>query len=77
MPDLSQYSEYPEQEPQEIHDEPKRKKGFGVWLNITLFVLTFLSAALAGVGWLNRDPYDLSNFKLGLLYAILNFSDIS
>lgn len=79
LPDLSQYSEYPsqEQEPYVIQDEPVRKKGFGVWVNIILFILTFLSAILAGVGWLNRDPFDLSNFKLGVLYSILVLTFLS
>ncbi|HEY3251633.1 MAG TPA: site-2 protease family protein [Ignavibacteria bacterium] len=51
--------------------EPAKRKGFGVWLNILLFVLTFFSTTMAGVQWLNRDPFDFSNFKLGLTYSVL------
>jgi len=40
-------------------------------VNIALFIFTFFSTTAAGVAWLNRDPYDLSNFRLGLTYAIL------
>ncbi|MBL8015978.1 MAG: hypothetical protein JNK43_01810, partial [Ignavibacteria bacterium] len=47
------------------------KKGIGPWLNILLFALTFITTTMAGVAWLNRDPLDISNFHLGLTYAIL------
>ena len=47
------------------------KKGMGPWLNILLFVLTFITTTMAGVAWLNRDPMDIANFHLGLTYAIL------
>lgn len=53
-----------------IEQTPKRPR-FGIWLNILLIVLTFFTTTFAGVAWLNRDPYDLSNFKFGLTYAIL------
>ncbi len=36
-----------------------------------LFVLTFLTTSLAGVGWLNKDPFELSNFASGVPYAVL------
>jgi len=57
------YSEY-----QEFNEE---KKETGVWLNILLFILTFISTTLAGVYWLNLDPYRLEYFPLGLTYAFL------
>ncbi len=34
-----------------------------------LFLLTFFTTTLAGVQWLNRDPFELSNFKFGLPYS--------
>ncbi|HEY5124139.1 MAG TPA: site-2 protease family protein [Ignavibacteria bacterium] len=51
--------------------EQKKKRKFGFLLNILLFILTFFSTSLAGVAWLNQNPYALENFTLGLQYAIL------
>ncbi len=34
-----------------------------------LFLCTFFSTVIAGVFWLNRDPFDLSNFRDGIPYA--------
>ncbi|MEW6510642.1 MAG: site-2 protease family protein [Bacteroidota bacterium] len=39
-------------------------------IHATLFILTFLTTTLAGVQWLNRDPYEIANFDSGLTYAI-------
>jgi membrane-associated protease RseP (regulator of RpoE activity) len=38
--------------------------------HLFLFLFTFFSTAVAGVFWLNQDPFDLSNFKLGIPYAV-------
>jgi len=69
--DLSQYSEQQSQEPYLIQQEPEKKKRYGVWLNILLFIFTLFTTIQAGVAWLNRDPYDLGNFKFGLTYSLL------
>jgi len=50
---------------------PLKPKRTGIWLNIILFILTFISTTMAGVLWLNRDPLEITNFKLGLTYSIL------
>jgi len=50
---------------------PKPKKRIGTWLNVLLFILTFFSTTLAGVAWLNKDPFELSNFHYGLTYSLL------
>ena len=42
----------------------------GYSLYILLFVLTFFTATLAGVQWLNKDPFELSNFHFGLTYSL-------
>ena len=49
---------------------PKRFK-MGVWLNIFLFIFTFLTTTMAGTAWLNIDPYEFSNLKYGLRYSFL------
>ena len=36
-----------------------------------LFVLTFVTTTLAGVQWLNKNPFELSQFFLGLPYSFL------
>ncbi|MGB9697499.1 MAG: site-2 protease family protein [Ignavibacteria bacterium] len=42
------------------------------WLvNLLLFLLTFFTTTLAGVFWLNQDPYQLNNFFSGIEYSVL------
>jgi len=73
LPDLSQYSEYqqPREEPYLIHEEPKKGKGFSIWVNIILFILTFFTTTAAGVFWLGKNPYELGNFRFGITYSFL------
>jgi len=40
-------------------------------LHVFLFLLTFYTTAIAGVQWLNKDPFELSNFWSGATYAVL------
>jgi membrane-associated protease RseP (regulator of RpoE activity) len=35
-----------------------------------LFVVTFFTTTVAGVAWLNLDPFDLNNFSAGLPYSL-------
>lgn len=42
--------------------------------HLGLFVISFVTLTLAGVQWLNKDPYELSNFSLGFTYAWLTLS---
>ena len=42
----------------------------GYSLYILLFAVTFFTATLAGVQWLNKDPFELSNFHFGLTYSL-------
>jgi membrane-associated protease RseP (regulator of RpoE activity) len=39
------------------------------FLHLGLFLLTFFTTTIAGVLWLNRDPFELSNFHLGIPYS--------
>lgn len=41
------------------------------WLHAFLFVLTFISTMIAGTQWANVDPSEVSNWTVGLTYAIL------
>jgi membrane-associated protease RseP (regulator of RpoE activity) len=38
-------------------------------LHAGLFLLTFFTTTIAGVLWLNKDPFELSNFFLGIPYS--------
>lgn len=40
-------------------------------LHILLFALTFCTTTVAGVQWLNKNPYELTNFWSGATYATL------
>lgn len=42
-----------------------------------LFVLTFLTTTLAGVAWVVKDPFELSNFSSGLTYSLLILAMLS
>jgi membrane-associated protease RseP (regulator of RpoE activity) len=54
-----------------IHKKPSIEftKILRWFLHIGLFVITFFTTAIAGVLWLNRDPFELSNFHLGIPYS--------
>lgn len=41
------------------------------WLHVLLFLFTFFTTTVAGVAWLNEDPFQLRNFHYGLTYSIL------
>ena len=41
----------------------------GQILHIGLFVATLVSVTLAGVQWVNKDPFQLENFQFGLPYG--------
>lgn len=41
-----------------------------VLLHIGLFLITFFTTTIAGVGWLNKDGFDLNNFAYGLPYSL-------
>jgi membrane-associated protease RseP (regulator of RpoE activity) len=47
------------------------RKSFTALLVPVLFILTFFTTTVAGVGWLNKDMTDLANFKYGLPYSII------
>ena len=53
------------------HEINKRSGGFGILINIILFVFTFFTTVIAGVFWANKDPYQLNNFSHGITYSVL------
>jgi membrane-associated protease RseP (regulator of RpoE activity) len=41
------------------------------WLvHLGLFLFTFFSTTIAGILWMNRDPFELNNFYLGVPYSL-------
>lgn len=58
-------------------ENPSEKIKSGILINIVLFLLTIFTTTIAGVGWANKDPYDLNNFSNGLTYSILMLLVIS
>ncbi len=65
-----QFNEHdPERYVEQKSEELKSRSG--IWVNIILFIITFFSTTIAGVYWLNKDPYQLNNFSYGLTYSIL------
>ena len=53
------------------HPAPSRwKNAARILIHSTLFVATFFTVTVAGVQWLNKDPFDLQFIFLGLPYAI-------
>jgi membrane-associated protease RseP (regulator of RpoE activity) len=41
-----------------------------ILLHIALFIVTFFTTTVAGVEWLNLDPFDLMNFHRGLPFSL-------
>jgi len=41
-----------------------------VFIHLGLFLISFFTVTAAGVQWLNRDPFDLSNFVYGIPYSL-------
>ncbi len=68
---MTEINPYTYQQETPVREVPGKKFRFSVTTNILLFILTFFSTTLAGVAWLNIDPYDLENFRFGLTYSIL------
>jgi membrane-associated protease RseP (regulator of RpoE activity) len=51
-------------------DKKNLNSGFRFLIHIGLFILTFFTTTVAGVLWLNRDPFELNNFYLGIPYSV-------
>lgn len=51
------------------YEVPKKKNNY--LFHIGLFLLTFITTTLGGVYWGGNDPYNISNFTLGLTYSCL------
>ncbi len=68
---LQEFSGEVSKEPLQFPAEQPEKRKFGLWVNIILFIATCITTTMGGVYWLGKDPYDISNFTLGLTYASL------
>lgn len=65
--------QFNEQEQRQYYeqDDLKNQSRFGIWINIILFLATFFTTTIAGVQFLNKDPFQLNNFSSGLTFSIL------
>ena len=59
----------PQEDPQ-VHDFRLPLRLPRVALNILLFLLTFFTTTVAGVQWVGKDPFELTNLTYGLPYAV-------
>jgi membrane-associated protease RseP (regulator of RpoE activity) len=64
--------EYSEDQTINIQKKAKLKNALVLrWLlHLSLFIATFFTITIAGVIWVNHDPFDLNNFFLGIPYSI-------
>ncbi len=58
------------QEDSQIREKFHPKHIPRVALNILLFLLTFFTTTVAGVQWVGKDPFELTNLSYGLLYSV-------
>lgn len=63
--------DYSEQQNRIKSSKSNKSAKFGILINISLFILTFFTTAIAGVAWANQDPYQLNNFSAGIVYSVL------
>ena len=61
--------ELPSSDQNLLRDPLVRRNRWFFLVNILLFVLTFFTTTVSGVEWVNKDPFELHNFTLGLQYA--------
>jgi membrane-associated protease RseP (regulator of RpoE activity) len=62
-------SQHPPQD-QQVPESTFPRRVSRVALNISLFLLTFFTTTVAGVQWVGKDPFELSNLGHGLPYSI-------
>jgi len=46
-------------------------------VHLSLFLLSFITTTIAGVQWLNKDPFEISNFIFGFPYGLLLLAFLS
>ncbi|MCB0723623.1 MAG: site-2 protease family protein [Ignavibacteriae bacterium] len=54
-----------------VYSDEKAKEKPRYFVNIILFIATFVTTTFAGVAWLQKDPTQLLNFSLGITYSVL------
>jgi membrane-associated protease RseP (regulator of RpoE activity) len=59
----------PQEDPRYLHQVESPKPDFGFFLNILLFLLTFFTTTVAGVQWVGKNAFELTNLPYGLPYS--------
>jgi membrane-associated protease RseP (regulator of RpoE activity) len=60
---------FPQEDPQPFHEVESARPDFRFLLNILLFLLTFFTTTVAGVQWVGKNPFELTNLRYGLPYS--------
>lgn len=60
----------PHEDPLQHNRVETSKRDFRFLLNIFLFLATFFTTTVAGVQWVGRNPFELTNLIYGLPYSI-------
>lgn len=60
----------PQVDPQQLEPVATEKPDYHFLLNILLFLLTFFTTTVAGVQWVGKDPFELTNLRYGFPYSI-------
>ena len=61
---------FPQEDPQHLQPVESTKPDLRFLLNILLFLLTFFTTTVAGVQWVGRNAFELTNLQYGLPYSI-------
>jgi len=62
---------FPQEDPRQFdQQEETTKRDFRFLLNILLFILTFFTTTVAGVQWVGRNAFELTNLHYGFPYSI-------
>jgi membrane-associated protease RseP (regulator of RpoE activity) len=62
--------DFPQHNPQNTAEINKSKGDFRFLLNVLLFLLTFFTTTVAGVQWVGKDAFELTNLRYGLPYSV-------
>lgn len=47
------------------------RRPFSPWVNFVLFILTVICTTMAGVQWVGGNPFDITEWPLGITYSVL------
>ncbi len=60
----------PQQDPQQAKPAEAPRPDYRFLLNLVLFLVTFFTTTVAGVQWVGKNPFELTNLLYGLPYSV-------